>query len=133
VEIWDEIWDEIWRDLGEIWGRDLGDLGQPRNSDIRELQNVIERAAIRAQLGPLEFDLDEAPSASRRSSDSTVGHNRQAIFTDRELKRRERDNVLAALESCYWRISGPDGAAKLLGLRPTTLASKIKAMKLREK
>ena len=101
--------------------------------NIRELQNVIERAAIRAQMGPLEFDLPEAPSASQRSSDSAAGHDRQAILTDRELKRRERDNVLAALESCYWRISGPDGAAKLLGLRPTTLASKIKAMKLREK
>ncbi len=49
-----------------------------------------------------------------------------------KLKQRERENLLSALEATHWRISGPSGAAKLLGLRPTTLASKIKALGLRE-
>jgi transcriptional regulator with GAF, ATPase, and Fis domain len=47
-----------------------------------------------------------------------------------ELERRERDNLVRALEATGWRVSGPNGAARLLGLKPTTLSSKIKAMKL---
>ena len=53
------------------------------------------------------------------------------VLAYRQLKRHERDNLLAALEATHWRISGPTGAAKLLGLRPTTLASKIKSLGLR--
>jgi transcriptional regulator of acetoin/glycerol metabolism len=46
------------------------------------------------------------------------------------LKERERHNLIQALESCRWRVSGPQGAAALLGVRPTTLASKIKSFGL---
>ena len=48
-----------------------------------------------------------------------------------ELKRMERDNVLAALEKARWRVAGPGGAAELLGLRPTTLRDRMRALGLR--
>ena len=107
--------------------------------NVRELQNIVERAVIRAQAGPLEFDLpgDESSSqlvSGQTASGAAVKSKSRAgeVLKYSVLKQRERDNLLAALEATHWRISGPSGAAKLLGLRPTTLASKIKVLGLRE-
>ncbi len=101
--------------------------------NVRELQNIIERAVIGAKSGPLEFDLPGGSNGEQRESDAAAGStSRKKVLKYGELKRQERDNLLAALEATHWRISGPAGAAKLLGLRPTTLASKIKALRLRE-
>jgi transcriptional regulator with GAF, ATPase, and Fis domain len=102
--------------------------------NIRELQNLVERAVIGAQSGPLEFDLPGDSGDDQRASGSTVTSKTRAkdVLKYSELKRQERENLLAALEATRWRISGPAGAAALLGLRPTTLASKIKVLGLRE-
>ena len=48
------------------------------------------------------------------------------ILTETELQQRDRENLLAALTKTDWRIYGPDGAAELLGVKPTTLISRIK-------
>ena len=107
--------------------------------NIRELQNIVERAVIGAQSGPLEFDLpgdsdDQRADDQQPAPGATVKAKGRAaeILTYGQLKRQERENLLAALEATHWRVSGPNGAAKLLGLQPTTLASKIKALGLRE-
>ena len=50
------------------------------------------------------------------------------IITQDEFKRRELENLLAALAACDGKIFGEKGAAKLLGMQPTTLASKLKAL-----
>jgi transcriptional regulator with GAF, ATPase, and Fis domain len=49
------------------------------------------------------------------------------------LKRRERDCIAAALKQTSGKIFGPGGAAELLGMKPTTLASRITALKLNRK
>ena len=49
-----------------------------------------------------------------------------------EWERRERENVMAALEAADWRIYGAGGAAALLGIKPTTLASRLRAMNIRK-
>ena len=49
------------------------------------------------------------------------------------MKRRERDSLSAALALSAGKIFGPDGAAELLGMKPTTLASRIKALGLTKK
>lgn len=102
--------------------------------NIRELQNLVERAVIGAQSGPLEFDMPGDRSDNQPTLDATTKSTSglELVRTYTELKRQERDNLLAALQATHWRISGPFGAAKLLGLRPTTLASKIKAHGLRD-
>jgi transcriptional regulator with GAF, ATPase, and Fis domain len=56
-----------------------------------------------------------------------------AGLTHDELKRRERDNILLALESAGWKIYGPGGAAELLGLKPTTLAARMKVMRIQRR
>jgi transcriptional regulator with GAF, ATPase, and Fis domain len=52
----------------------------------------------------------------------------QEILTDAELRRLEAANILAALKTCGWKIGGRGGAADLLGLKPTTLSSRMKSM-----
>jgi transcriptional regulator with GAF, ATPase, and Fis domain len=50
------------------------------------------------------------------------------LITEQEWQAIQRDNYLRALRQTAWRIDGPSGAAELLGLRPTTLRSRMKAM-----
>ena len=99
--------------------------------NIRELRNVIERAVILARGGGLDFDLPvTGPSApvarpSAQSDSSTSSPARPKFLTEAELQRRERENLVQVLETANWKISGPDGAAELLGVKPTTLLSSM--------
>jgi transcriptional regulator with GAF, ATPase, and Fis domain len=52
-------------------------------------------------------------------------------LTDAEMQRRERENLFAVLQKTGWKIKGVDGAAELLGLKPTTLISRIEKMGLK--
>jgi len=101
--------------------------------NVRELQNVIERAVITSRSGALHLDLsggdDQAVSALL--PDTAEDHARE-IVSDAEMKRRERDNLLAALDRTNWKIYGDGGAAELLDVRPTTLASRITRLGLRK-
>jgi transcriptional regulator with GAF, ATPase, and Fis domain len=94
--------------------------------NVRELLNVIERAVITSRAGAIRLELPQAG----RSRRSTGPVSTAAVVSDAEMKQRERENLLAALEQTKWRIHGPGGAAEVLGLRPTTLASRIKRMGL---
>jgi len=97
--------------------------------NVRELQNVIERAVITNRGGPLSFDL---PSSEGSGPSRPGGAVRAEIdlVSDAEMRRRERDNMLRALEQTSWRVYGPEGAAALLGVKATTLASRIKKLEL---
>ena len=100
--------------------------------NIRELRNVIERAVILARGGALEFDL---PTVTPRLdmamlSEPATDRPEPEFLTEPELQRRERQNLLTVLEKTGWKIKGADGAAELLGVKPTTLLSRIKKMGL---
>jgi len=112
-----------------------GDLLQLQRYDwpgnIRELQNVIERAVITSSGGRLRFDLPEDSQRTKSgSTDAPELSEDAAIITDDEMRRRERENILAALRQTKWKISGDDGAAELLGIKPTTLTSRMKKMRI---
>ena len=100
--------------------------------NIRELRNVIERAAIFAQGGALDFDLPVSGSSGGVTfSGLEHGDEAEAAFlTDAEIRRRERENLFVVLQKTDWKIKGVDGAAELLGLKPTTLISRIEKMGL---
>jgi len=99
--------------------------------NVRELRNVVERAVILARGGVLEFDLpisgqSATPPRPSPRTDSPAGSQAQPKFlTEAELQRFERDNLVQALEAANWKISGPDSAAELLGVKPTTLLSRM--------
>jgi transcriptional regulator with GAF, ATPase, and Fis domain len=110
----------------------------PWPGNVRELQQVIERAVILAEGSRLRLDLalsgalpprrEAAPPvpAARASALNQAG-----VVTAAEIRRRERDNLVAALEKARWKIYGSGGAAELLGLKPTTLTSRLKAIGIR--
>lgn len=54
------------------------------------------------------------------------------LLINEDLKRIERDNIAATLEQTQWKIFGKEGAAELIGLKPTTLISKIKKLGLKK-
>ncbi len=101
--------------------------------NVRELRNVIERAVILAHGGTLDFDLPIAsqPVPLVQSMIPTREIAQSEYLTEVELLRRERENLLIILEKTNWKIKGPDGAAELLGVNPTTLLSRMKKWGLR--
>ncbi len=101
--------------------------------NVRELRNVIERAVILARGGSLFFDLPATDSAPPPASSAPPpGANAGSdYFTEAEMQRRERENLIAVLERSGWKIKGPNGAAELLGVKPTTLLSRMKKMGIR--
>ncbi len=105
----------------------LGRHDWPGN--VRELQNAVERAVILAQGGPLKFELSEpkrSPLEHRDERSTPSG----SLMTRDELKLQERHSIEAALKQARGKVFGKDGAAELLGMKPTTLASRIKALGL---
>lgn len=103
--------------------------------NVRELQNVIERAIILTSGG--ELQLERAMSGFTRTTASTApaplgsaGGNADRVITCAELEQIERANIVRALDSCRWRIAGENGAARLLGVPPSTLNSRMKALKI---
>jgi transcriptional regulator with GAF, ATPase, and Fis domain len=52
------------------------------------------------------------------------------VLTDEERRERDRANIIAALDACSGKVFGRGGAAELLDVRPTTLASRIKALNI---
>ncbi|MFT0633834.1 sigma 54-interacting transcriptional regulator [Pseudomonas sihuiensis] len=93
--------------------------------NIRELENLIERAVIISPGTRLRLDLpndsgNDAPSQPQVEQE-------MRIFTQGEQRRQMRENLIAALTACAGRISGKDGAARLLELKPTTLRSRLES------
>jgi transcriptional regulator with GAF, ATPase, and Fis domain len=102
--------------------------------NVRELQHVIERAVLLSPGGVIRLDgvLTESDKPTRAESELAPRDAAQAVIPEREWRRRERQNLNAALQLAKGRIYGPGGAAELLGVRPTTLMSRLKALKLRD-
>jgi len=96
--------------------------------NVRELKNVIERAVILSPGNVLRLDLS-MPNLSA-AAQTTVAAQPPAddeVMTEKEMQEYRKRNIEAALEMRNWRVSGPDGAAELLGVKPTTLADRIRA------
>lgn len=101
--------------------------------NIRELRNVLERAVILAHGGALEFDLPAGAAATAAAPPAPVADSAatsRGFFTEAEIQQRERENLQAVLQKSGWKIKGPDGAAELLGVKPTTLLSRLKKIGL---
>lgn len=94
--------------------------------NIRELQNVIERQTIVAREGRISFEevLAAAGQAQRTSSMSVLPEAEPTA--DEDWQRQMKRNVIGVLTRTAGKVSGEGGAAQLLGLKPTTLASRLK-------
>jgi transcriptional regulator with GAF, ATPase, and Fis domain len=85
--------------------------------NIRELDNIISRAVIISQEGNLQVQLPE--SYQNVKAEKTT------------LEEMERDFIVETLNDCGWQVEGRMGASQRLGLKPSTLRSKMKKLKIR--
>jgi transcriptional regulator with GAF, ATPase, and Fis domain len=99
---------------------------------VRELQNIIERAVISSRCGSVKFDLPvpQSTGASLKTLFKKNGDNPGEVLTEEDMRLREKANIEAALNQTGWKIYGTGGAAELLGIKPTTLLSRIKKMRI---
>jgi PAS domain S-box-containing protein len=97
--------------------------------NVRELQNTVERAIILWQEGPLTFDLP-ASRPYKNSGEQANLEASAALLTRDQLKRQERETIINALKQTTGKVSGPGGAAELLGMKPSTLASRISSLSI---
>jgi transcriptional regulator with GAF, ATPase, and Fis domain len=91
--------------------------------NVRELQNIVERAMILSPETRLELD------------DALMGHDRDAPLSGRtsrqqsdSLEDAQRAHIVRVLEECGWKVRGKGGAAERLGLKRTTLQSRMKKL-----
>jgi DNA-binding NtrC family response regulator len=99
-------------------------LAYPWPGNVRELENILERAVILSNGPTLEVGddiLPEARGAAAALADSagTASESLQAV---------ERKHIVSILARTDWVIEGPSGAAKILGLPPNTLRSRMKKL-----
>jgi DNA-binding NtrC family response regulator len=93
--------------------------GHPWPGNVRQLQATLERSLIVSRGTVLEVSLPPSPRTAQLP---------EGILTQEEMRDREKRNLEAALAQTGGRLYGDGGAAELLGMKPTTLASRLKAL-----
>ena len=99
--------------------------------NIRELRNIVERAVILSTGNRARFDLampDEVEARSDVVPGQAPSDGGGDFVTEAEMREREKANLIAALRHADWRVWGPDGAAGLLGIKPSTLSYRMKVL-----
>ncbi|MCI0459590.1 MAG: hypothetical protein L0Z62_21790, partial [Gemmataceae bacterium] len=111
----------------------------PWPGNIREMQNVIERAVILSPGPALQIPIGELQSEVRNQK-SEVGNQRSEIgdrpsltsdfrpLTSGSLADAEREHILGVLRETGWVLGGPNGAAVRLAMKRTTLQSRMKKL-----
>jgi len=119
------VWEMV-KEFGKNFGKTIERIPK-KNMDalqsyawpgnIRELRNVIERGMILAKGSTLLVDLPEITASVAASS-----------VPRKTLAEVESAYILSVMEKCRWRVRGKDGAAEVLGLKPTTLEARMKKL-----
>src|SRR6266850_2556829 len=112
----------------------LSNYSWPGN--IRELENLLERAVILSPGKELRVPLSELKSATLAAAagaDSSSSFTPSTSLTSSisTLEEAERQHILRALKQTQWRIAGPKGAAVLLGMKRTTLQARMRKLGIR--
>jgi PAS domain S-box-containing protein len=119
--------DELGRDPLALSKRHIDALSAHNwPGNIRELKNVIERAVILSPQSRLRLDLAMPELTPPVSADSDAGESDDDFLSDAQFRELEKANLLKALRHCGWKIAGKDGTAAQLGLKPSTLAYRMK-------
>ena len=96
--------------------------------NVRELQNLIERALVLAshEGAGLKLHLGKNGVLPVAAPTEAAGNGAGEVLSEEHFQALERQNIENALNRCDWRIAGERGAAQLLGLSPSTLAYRMK-------
>ena len=104
--------------------------GWPGN--VRELKNVIERAVILSTGKVLRLDLSMPGLTVDSVEVAIAAAANDEVLTESDMRDFQRSNITRALERANWKVSGHGGAAEILGVRPTTLADRVRTHKIRK-
>ncbi len=101
--------------------------------NVRELQNVIERAVITSQNHRLDLESMFPMPGNKAFTEKNPPFVKTPprLLTVEDIHQLERDNLIFALKTTGWRVSGNKGAASLLGMNPSTFASRMKKFGIR--
>ena len=99
--------------------------------NVRELKNVIERAVILSPGKVLRLDLSMSDGSRENRLSAITDRDEGEIMTESEFRELQKNNLLAALQQTDWKVSGPGGAAEVLGVKATTLADRIRSYGLK--
>jgi transcriptional regulator with GAF, ATPase, and Fis domain len=101
--------------------------------NVRELENLIERAVVLGRSGPpLMAPLAREPAPAVEAAQPPVDPAAlEDVIPEPSFRRLERRNIVNALSRCGWQIAGERGAAKLLELSPSTLSYRMKQLGIR--
>ena len=102
--------------------------------NVRELKNVIERAVILSKGRTLRLNLSMSDSLAALPDAGDLRDRKveDRILTDKQMRELQKRNMIAALKATNWKVSGNDGAAALLGVRPTTLYDRMKTIGIKK-
>ena len=100
-------------------------VAYPWPGNVRELENVLERAVILANGPTLEIGPDILPATPEAAASAAPS---PSPLPGASLEAVESNHILSVLERTAWVIDGPGGAAKVLGLHPNTLRSRMKKL-----
>jgi PAS domain S-box-containing protein len=100
--------------------------------NVRELKNVIERAVILSPGNVLRLDASLPEVSAAGPGASAEAGAEPGFLTEQEMREFQKKNTTTALEQAAWRVSGPRGAADLLGIKPTTLADRIRVLGIKK-
>jgi len=100
--------------------------------NVRELKNVIERAVILSHGNTLHLDLGSTtPAVAKLPATLQNVPEEGQVLTEKEIRDLQKQNLVNALKRSNWRVSGKQGAAELLAVKPTALADRIKSFGIR--
>jgi transcriptional regulator with GAF, ATPase, and Fis domain len=134
-----EICRRMHRDTLALGPDELADLeAHDWPGNVRELRNMLERAVISTPHSATRLVLPPVGAASPAGHPAAAAGTRgealvrpsraKAVVPEADVRRFEKENLLAALEATGGRVYGRGGAADLLGVKPTTLASRLKKL-----
>ena len=137
IQLAQDILEKTCKDFGrEPMALTRGQADKLRRYDwpgnVRELKNVIERAVILSPGNVLRLEASMPAQASASPQPGTAPPADVTFMTEKEMRDFQKNNLVAALKLTDWRVSGPDGAAELLGIKPTTLADRIRTLGIRK-
>jgi len=96
--------------------------------NVRELKNVIERAVILSKGKVARLDLAMADIFAGDKNDNVAAEAAREpdVYTETQRQARDRENMIRALELTNWRVSGQQGAAAMIGIKPSTFTDRMK-------
>ena len=97
-----------------------------------ELRNVIERAVILTKGSRLRLDLAMGGASKVEAVAGPLVSDETPFLTESEFRAREKQNLVAVLRAANWRVWGPDGAAAMLGISPSTMSYRMNAFGIKK-